>query len=232
MGKPNADDFNSTVLAYFKELSEKTPLPREEEEKLIPLAKNGDENAKNKVIEANLRFVFNVAKKYKGHGVPIQDLISEGNLGLMKALERFDEKRGIKFITYAVFWIKQAMIKTIQDNYVKGMTEETTDMNEEQERLDVEDTSTEDDVNTKDPMFEIPSGNTVNNIIDRAMSCLTTRERDIIQMNYGMNGYSELSLKDIGDAFGLTGERIRHIKQVAMRKMRSEVMANNSFFDE
>lgn len=232
MGKPNADDFNSTVLAYYKELSNKNPIPRDEETKLIALAKNGDENAKNKVIEANLKFVFNIAKKYKGNGVPLQDLISEGNIGLVKALFRFDETKGTKFITYAVFWVRQAMIKCVQDNYVRYTTEETTDISGEQDKYDVEDEDSEGDANLKEPMFEIPSGNTASNLIDKALSCLTPREKSIIEMNYGMGGYSELSLKDIGETFGLSGERVRHIKQRAMRKMRSEVMSYNAFFEQ
>ncbi len=226
MGKVNADDFNDTVLSYYNELANKKPLPREEEDELISLAKTGDENAKNKIIESNLRFVFNVAKKYKGNGVPMTDLISDGNMGLIKALDKFDMERGVKFITYAVFWVKQAMIQSIKEHFLKGMVEETTDVMS-QEIYDV----CEEQYMEDGAMFDMPNKDVACNVIDNAMSCLTPRERSVIEMNYGMNGYSELSLKDIGDSFGITGERIRRIKQKAIRKMRAEVMSNDSFFE-
>ena len=104
------NDFNTTVQTYYADLKKYKSISREKEQELFKLIKkNDDVQAKNKIIESHLKFVFDVAKKYKGHGVPLEDLISEGNMGLTKAIEKFDENKGVKFISYAVWWIKQAI---------------------------------------------------------------------------------------------------------------------------
>ena len=116
MSKLYANDFSPTVTTYYKELGKYRPIQKDEETELIIRAKNGDINAQNKILEANLRFVFNIAKRYKGMGVPLLDLISEGNLGLMKAIKKFDPNRDNKFITYAVWWVRESIKQFIKEN--------------------------------------------------------------------------------------------------------------------
>ena len=232
MGRRNDDDFNDTVLSYYNSLASMSPISRVEEERLIALAKEGDDDAKNEVIKANLRFVFDVAKKYKGKGVPLADLISEGNMGLIKALDKFDLDKGTKFITYAVFWIRQAMIKSICTYLQRKERHLSVDDDEEDGIPVLTQVSSklyekDDDEENKEDVIDYFLEN--KNIIDEALSCLTPRERMIIERSYGINGYNEVTLKEIGDSEGITGERVRHIKQKAMRKMRSAVMNSMSF---
>ena len=96
------NDFNTTVQTYYTNLKKYKPISREKEKELFKLIKNNNIEAKNELLESHLKFVFNVAKKYKGKGVPLEDLISEGNMGLTKAIEKFDDEKGVKFISYAV----------------------------------------------------------------------------------------------------------------------------------
>ena len=112
----HVNDFTDNVRVYYNELKKYKPISRKEEKRLIKLYKNGSLMAKNKLLESNLRFVFDIARKYTGRGVPICDLISEGNLGLIKALDKFDNSKNVKFISYAVWWIKQAMLDSISKN--------------------------------------------------------------------------------------------------------------------
>ena len=109
------NDFNEAVVNYYESLKKCKPVSREEERRLVKLAKQGDILAKNKILESNLRFVFNVAKNYRGCGISINELISEGNMGLIKAVEKFDVTKGYKFSTYATWWIRQAITRSIAD---------------------------------------------------------------------------------------------------------------------
>ena len=109
-----ANDFNTTVQTYYTSLRKYKSISREKEIELFKLIKNDDEQAKKEIIESHLKFVFDVAKSYKGKGVPLEDLISEGNIGLAKAINRFDENKGVKFISYAVWWIKQSILECLR----------------------------------------------------------------------------------------------------------------------
>ncbi|OGY91930.1 MAG: hypothetical protein A3H70_02180 [Candidatus Komeilibacteria bacterium RIFCSPLOWO2_02_FULL_48_11] len=109
---------DASVQRYLKELRNYPPMTRQEEEKTVRLAKKGDRQAAERLITSNLRFVVKVALKYQGHGLPLADLIAEGNAGLMVALDRFDEERGLKFISYAVWWIRQAILSAIKQHSV------------------------------------------------------------------------------------------------------------------
>ena len=109
-----ANDFTHTVRVYYDDLKNKKPLTRAKEKRLIRLSKRGDTKARNELLEANLKFVFDVAKKYSGRGVSMGDLISEGNLGLIKAIEKFDDNNDVKFISYAVWWIRHSILNAIQ----------------------------------------------------------------------------------------------------------------------
>ena len=101
------NDFSDSVKTYYQELKRHKPLPRDVERELIVKAKAGDIEARNKILTANLRIVFNIAKKYRGHGVDLSDLISEGNDGMIKAIEKFDLSQNVKFFSYAVWWVRQ-----------------------------------------------------------------------------------------------------------------------------
>ena len=108
------NDFSTSVRTYYNDLKRCKPLTRSRERELMELAKKGDESARNDILSANLRFVFLVAKKYRGKGVPTEDLISEGNMGLIKAIEKFDPLKNVKFISYAMWWIHAYMREYIK----------------------------------------------------------------------------------------------------------------------
>ena len=114
------NDYTDNVKIYYKDLKKCEPIPFSYERELILKSKEGDVEARNKIIESNLRFVFNIARKYTGKGIPISDLISEGNLGLVKAIEKFDTTKDVKFITYAVYWIREYMSASIRKNYSRA----------------------------------------------------------------------------------------------------------------
>ena len=126
------NDFNTTVQTYYSNLKKFKPISREKEKELFKLIKNNDNvQAKQQIIESHLKFVFNVAKKYKGKGIPMEDLISEGNIGLTKAIEKFDDEKGVKFISYAVWWIRQS----IQECLTKRSKVMFNEVSEEEEVL-------------------------------------------------------------------------------------------------
>ena len=108
-----ANDFTRTVVAYYDDLKKYKPLTKSKEKHLLRLCRNGNTKAKNELLEANLKFVFDIAKHYTGRGISISDLISEGNMGLLRAVDKFDESKDVKFISYAVWWIRQAMLEAI-----------------------------------------------------------------------------------------------------------------------
>lgn len=136
MSNAYINDYNRTVKAYYNELKECNPISREEEIELLKKVKENDIDARNKILTSNLKFVFDIAKKYKGRGVPMDELISEGNAGLIKALSKFDGSKNVKFITYAIWWIKYYISSYIecrnetQTNEISKSDEETNDIEE------------------------------------------------------------------------------------------------------
>ena len=114
MANQYVNDFSTTVKTYYDELKKYKPISREKERKLLFKAKNGDLDAQNEILTSNLRFVFNIASRYKGQGAAISDLISEGNLGLVKAIQKFNPERDVKFISYAVWWVRNSMQEFIK----------------------------------------------------------------------------------------------------------------------
>ena len=240
----------------------------EEEVELAQRIKKGDQEALDKLTRANLRFVVSVAKQYQNQGISLPDLINEGNLGLIKAAEKFDETRGFKFISYAVWWIRQSILQALAEqsrivrlplNQVGSLNkinkalsqfeqqyerqpspDELADMLEiPREKIadtlrvsgrhvsvdapfvDGEDNSLLDVlVNNDSPNADKGLVNeSLNTEIERALSTLTERERDIVKYFFGI-GCQEMTLEEIGEKFGLTRERVRQIKEKAIRRLR------------
>lgn len=228
------NDFNDTVRTYYEDLKKYKPLTRTKEKRLIKLCKKGNLKAKNEILEANLRFVFDIAKRYTGRGVPISDLISDGNMGLLRAIDKFDETRDLKFISYAVWWIRQAMLEDIKKtrllNHIEIEPNMSNDTVLEKKLSDDEDEhvsyyevgfSNENDEKSKETV------ETQKSVVSDLLENLTDRERDIIELSYGLNNKKELTLTEIAKKYNMSIERIRQINVKSMRKLRSSAMMYN-----
>jgi RNA polymerase primary sigma factor len=234
-----ANDFTENVKIYYNDLNKYKTLSRDDEKELILKCKSGDINARNKLIEANLKFVFDVARRYTGRGVPISELISEGNIGLIKAYEKFDEERDVRFISYAVWWIKQAMLECINKNALRDSIE----INDEEFINPVFDkvtTDEEDDSVTSYKAAYSDEDDTIENEIEEEqktcvtflLSHLTNRERHVIESYYGIKTNKELTLFEIGEEMHLSSERVRQIKITAMKKLRSYALIDSDFSEK
>ena len=259
---------SASLDKYLQEIGKEDLITVEEEVDLAQRIKKGDKEALEKLTRANLRFVVSVAKQYQNQGLSLPDLINEGNLGLIKAAEKFDETRGFKFISYAVWWIRQSILQALaeQSRIVRLPLNQVGSLNkinkafarfeQEHERppspeelaneLDIpkekvtdtlrvsgrhvsvdapfadgEDNSLLDVlVNNDSPIADRGLINeSLSTEVDRALSTLTDRERDIIKYFFGI-GCSEMTLEEIGEKFGLTRERVRQIKEKAIRRLR------------
>jgi RNA polymerase primary sigma factor len=219
MANKYVNDFSTSVVTYYKELAKYEPISKDEEIELIKKAKNGDNDAKNKILESNLRFVFNIANKFKGRGVPLMDLISEGNLGMMAAIQKFNPEKNNKFITYAVWWIKEYMKNSINENKKYQVYE----------YVSYEDAPENEKISDAEPKIDESQEEEINSdhnkeIIGQLLNKLSDRERFVVENYYGLNGKAEMNLEEIGNKMGLTKERIRKIKWSALQKMRSEIL--------
>ena len=259
---------SASLDKYLQEIGKEDLITVEEEVELAQRIKKGDQEALEKLTKANLRFVVSVAKQYQNQGLSLPDLINEGNLGLIKAAEKFDETRGFKFISYAVWWIRQSILQALaeQSRIVRLPLNQVGSLNkinkafarfeQENERtpspeelanvLDlpkekVSDTlrvsgrhvsvdapcSDGEDNNLLDVLVNTDSPNADRGLIneslstevERALATLTDRERDIIRYFFGI-GCPEMTLEEIGEKFGLTRERVRQIKEKAIRRLR------------
>ncbi len=262
-------DGENSLSMYLKEINKVALLTREEEEKYARLAAAGNQMAKDRLIAANLRFVVNVAKKYQNQGLALDDLISEGNIGLINAIERFDVDKGYHFISYAVWWIRQAILKAICEKsrtirlplnranelvQIEKMRKEMFSergtepedmelarrlgMNESQVRdlLDISremisletpvytdrDTSVLSDFledgNHLSPEAETLKGS-LKADLNQALETLSEKESKILELRFGLNDKQPLSLKEIGEKFHLTKERIRQIEKKALQRL-------------
>ncbi|WP_340114157.1 sigma-70 family RNA polymerase sigma factor [Maribellus mangrovi] len=259
---------SASLDKYLQEIGKEELITVEEEVELAQRIKKGDQAALEKLTRANLRFVVSVAKQYQNQGLSLPDLINEGNLGLIKAAEKFDETRGFKFISYAVWWIRQSILQALaeQSRIVRLPLNQVGSLNkinkafskfeQEHERkpspeeladslelpadkvadtlrvsgrhvsvdapfVDGEDNSLLDVlVNNDSPNADKSLINeSLAKEIHRALATLTERESDIIRLFFGI-GCQEMTLEEIGERFGLTRERVRQIKEKAIRRLR------------
>ncbi|MGC1240785.1 MAG: RNA polymerase sigma factor RpoD/SigA [Chryseosolibacter sp.] len=254
---------------YLQEIGKVDLLTPDEEVELAKRIKEGDQIALEKLTKANLRFVVSVAKQYQNQGLSLGDLINEGNLGLIKAAQRFDETRGFKFISYAVWWIRQSILQALAEqsrivrlplNRVGSLNKISKTFSELEQKYEREpspeelaevlDVTTAEVVDTMkisgrhvsmDAPFvqgeenslldvlendseQTPDSGLMNDSlrreVQRALSTLTQREADVITLYFGLNGEHAMTLEEIGEKFNLTRERVRQIKEKAIRRLR------------
>ena len=232
---------SASLDKYLQEIGREDLITVEEEVELAQAIKRGDRRALEKLTRANLRFVVSVAKQYQNQGLSLPDLINEGNLGLIKAAEKFDETRGFKFISYAVWWIRQSILQALAEqsrivrlplnqvgslNKISKAFSKFEQENERRPSVDAPFVEGEDNslldvlVNDDAPIADRSLMNeSLAKEIDRALATLTERECEIIKMFFGI-GCQEMTLEEIGDKFGLTRERVRQIKEKAIRRLR------------
>lgn len=226
------NDFNRTTQVYYDDLKKYKPLTKAKEKRLLKLSRKGNLKAKNELLEANLKFVFDIAKHYTGRGLSISELISEGNMGLLRAIEKFDEEKDIKFISYAVWWIRQAMLEAVKRKKLLKMVEiDPTKSNDDIfERKIVDD---EDEViggmndvgfSNEADEYKKELGRDQKEVIGKLLNSLNSREREVIEYYYGLNNKRELTLSEIGSKLGLSSERVRQVKLKSIRKLRSSMM--------
>lgn len=265
----NSNTLGKSLTLYFSEIEKTKPLDPSEEIRLTKLVKKGDRKALNMIIESNLKFVVSVANKYRVTGIPLEDLINEGNIGLVKSAFRFDETRGFKFISYAVWWIRQSILQALAEqsrivrlplnkigsinkiNKAYAQLEQKFERPPTAEEISelVELSLTEvkqslkntgrhvsmdapliegEDSNLYDVMGsdESPSPDTqlmlesLREEIRRALDTLTPREADVVSSYFGLNAGHAMTLEEIGEKFDLTRERVRQIKEKAVRRLK------------
>jgi RNA polymerase primary sigma factor len=259
---------SASLDKYLQEIGKEDLITVEEEVELAQRIRKGDQAALEKLTKANLRFVVSVAKQYQNQGLSLPDLINEGNLGLIKAAEKFDETRGFKFISYAVWWIRQSILQALAEqsrivrlplNQVGSLNkinkafakfeqehERTPSPEELAKALDLPKEKVSDtlrvsgrhvsvdapfadgeDNSLLDVLVNADSPNADRGLIseslgtevERALATLTEREKDIVKYFFGI-GCQEMTLEEIGEKFGLTRERVRQIKEKAIRRLR------------
>ena len=237
----------NAVQIYLKQIENIPVLTREEEQVCAKAAEKGDLDAKDKLITSNLRFVVSIAVKYQNLGLPLMDLINEGNMGLIRAVDKFDVDRGFKFISYARWWIRHFILKAIfeQSTSIKLPLKYATQVSRQDDEDETEvvkklrqvyrpvslDQRLSDDRNSDtivdlvdDSRYELPERmveeKNLREIIDQAMEKLKPIEQDVIRRHFGLNGKPPLTLKEIGEKHNLTKERIRQIEHAALDKLR------------
>ena len=256
---------------YLQEISREDMISADEEVELAIKIRQGDKVALERLTRANLRFVVSVAKQYQNQGLTLPDLINEGNIGLIKAAERFDVTRGFKFISYAVWWIRQSILQSLAEQarivrlplnkigIINKINRAYSELEQKYERppsvdelADVLECTAEDvrqsmansgrhvsmdaslvegdesssnmyDLLPNDAMPSPESELTVDSLrkdIERSLTTLTSREGDVVRMYYGLSGRYPLTLEEIGEKFDLTRERVRQIKEKAIRRLK------------
>ena len=219
-------EHDKSVSTYFSEVASYKPLSKDEELELWRKYKyNGDIGARDKLISSNLKFVASIAKQYQGRGLSYADLIAEGNIGLIKALDKFDGERGYKIISYSVWWIKQTILEAL----AKRNASDDEDLPYDYEKpLVTDDDDYKTEMNDDTFLNDDHEGNKEmeqTEAIKFLMDYLNQREKNIITKYYGLDGNKPKTLEEIGMEYGLTKERIRQIKNTSFKKMRSVALA-------
>lgn len=262
---------SQSLEKYLQEIGKVDLLTPDDEVDLAQRIKQGDQIALEKLTKANLRFVVSVAKQYQNQGLSLSDLINEGNLGLIKAAQRFDETRGFKFISYAVWWIRQSILQALAEqsrivrlplNKVGSLNKINKAFSELEQTFEREPTAEElaavlelhtsevettlgvaarhvsmdapfvegednslldvlENNNTKKTDEKLEYGDSLRNEIERSLSTLSERQKDVIKLYFGIGVEHPMSLEDIGEQFDLTRERVRQIKDKAINKLRT-----------
>lgn len=234
-----ANDFSRTTQLYYDDLRKYKPLTKAKEKRLLRQCRNGNLKAKNELLEANLKFVFDIAKHYTSRGLSISELISEGNMGLLRAIEKFDEAKDVKFISYAVWWIRQAMMEAIKKKKIITLVEiDPTQSNDTFIERKVSDDEDEVVGDMSDTSFSNEREEYKNElcmlqkeVIENVLKSLNKREKEIIESYYGLGNNDELTLFEIGKKYNLSSERVRQIKLSAIRKLRSSMMMYDEMED-
>ena len=235
MLKNYTNDFDLNAGCYLKEIGINTPLSREEEGYLSKewLTKK-DINARNKLVEANLKFVANIARNYRGLGLSYSDLIQEGNAGLFKAVDKFDPDKGYKFISYAVNWIRQSILEALnKKNSLKSAelpNETCDDVIDDKKDLTINDIFL-DDVYLDLSDDERRREKDICDVAKFLLTGLTSREKYIVCQYNGINEKKPKTLEEIGNNLGITKERVRQINEKAMKKLRAYAL-NNSITED
>lgn len=253
---------------YLQEIGRVELISAEEEVELAQRIKQGDQKALEKLTKANLRFVVSVSKQYQNQGLSLPDLINEGNLGLIKAAQRFDETRGFKFISYAVWWIRQSILQALAEQSrivrlplnkigsINKINKAYAQLEQEHERapnheeianlLDIPENEVKESmknsgrhVSMDAPLIQDEETNmydvlrnegptpetgliyeSLRKEINRAIATLTPREADVVKLYFGLDGHHPMTLEEIGEKFDLTRERVRQIKEKAIRRLK------------
>ena len=204
---------DAAIDKYLTEIGRLELLSMDEEVELAQRIRHGDEEALTRLVQANLRFVVSVAKQYQNQGMSLNDLIDEGNIGLMKAAQKFDETRGFKFISYAVWWIRQSILQAISEqSRIVRMP-----LNQVGLQAKISRASTE----FEQQYQRRPSAEELADLLDTALQVLTDRERLVLKMLFGI-GRAEMTAEEVATSLGLTRERVRQIKERALRRLREE----------
>lgn len=262
---------SQSLERYFNEINKVDLLTPDEEVELARRIRQGDEAALEKLTKANLRFVVSVAKQYQNRNLSLNDLINEGNLGLVKAARKFDETRGFKFISYAVWWIRQSIMQALADQSrivrlplnktgaLNKINRAYSELEQKYEReptpeeladildMDIEEISSTLRAGTRqvsvDAPFSDEEGNSLLDVLEnkntpstdqgvaytgslrvetaRALACLLDREKVVVEMFFGIGREHPMSLEQIGETLDLTRERVRQIKEKAIRRLRA-----------
>lgn len=223
------NDFENvdTIGLYFKDIKHTKSLSRDKEKELAQKIKEGDKEALNALVEANLKFVVTVAKQYANSGVPMSELISEGNLALYRAAEKFDPSMNKKFITYAVWWIRSYMKDCIKQ--YNGNGEEFTTDDYTIAQIEENDSSFRGETINTDFEEKITDIQSRGMAIDDLTSCLQERELKILSLYYGLYGNKEMTLKEISDEMNMSSERVRQIVNTSIVKLKANVLASDNF---
>jgi RNA polymerase primary sigma factor len=223
------DNFEGSISTYFQKIKDTKPLNIEEERALWEkFRKDRDFDARDKVIQANLKFVPSIAKQYKNCGLPFADLISEGNLGMLRAAEKFDERQGNKFISYAVWWIRKSILEAIEKRGVLD-TDNIDDLLTPVKQYDKDEQDEPGDEFHSKPLIvsEVSQATDSRQLIEDLFDGIPERERYIVCDYYGLDGSKPKTLDEIGEELQLTKERVRQLNEKALKKMRSNALIKN-----